>query len=128
MIEKNSGHKTILIVEDEPILGRVCARILEMNGYATTLVTNGLTAKNMVEKNHYDFCLSDIKTPVMNGMELYKYLKEEIPALAAKTVFMTGDVLSKDVEIFLRESNAPYILKPFTDADLTKIVSEHINK
>jgi CheY-like chemotaxis protein len=126
MNEKIGANHSILVVEDEPILGRVCSRILTLNGYSVTLVTNGLIAKDQVEKNHFDFCLSDIKTPVMNGMELYKFLKENYPELAAKTVFMTGDVMSKDIEKFLEESNAPYILKPFTDIELIGAVSKRL--
>ncbi len=126
MTEKNSGRYSILVVEDEPILGRVCSRILEFNGYSVTLAPNGLVGKENVEKNHFDFCLSDIKTPVMNGMELYKFLKENYPELAAKTVFMTGDIMSKDIEAFLKNSNAPYILKPFTDVQLISTIRERL--
>lgn len=126
MTGENTGRYSILVIEDEPILGRVCKRILEANGYSVTLAVNGLAAKHEVEKSRFDCCLSDIKTPVMNGMEFYKILKLSCPALAEHTVFMTGDAMNKDVEIFLEENNAPYILKPFTDAQLTRAVSEHL--
>jgi CheY-like chemotaxis protein len=126
MKKENERKYSILILEDEPILGRVCQRILEGNGYIVTLAANGLAAKEQVEQKTFDFCLSDIRTPVMNGMEFYKYLKDSNPALASKTVFMTGDVMNKDIEKFLEESKAEYILKPFTDAQLIKAISEHI--
>lgn len=126
MTRQESKNYAVLILEDEPILGRVCQRILEGDGYAVTLAANGLVAKEQVEQKHFDFCLSDIRTPVMNGMEFYRYLKNNNPALAEKTVFMTGDVMNKDIEKFLTESKAEYILKPFTDVQLIKAVSEHI--
>jgi CheY-like chemotaxis protein len=126
MIKENDKKFCILILEDEPILGRVCQRILEGDGYSVTLAANGLIAKEQVEQKQFDFCLSDIRTPVMNGMEFYKYLKDNNQALAGKTVFMTGDVMNKDIEKFLTESKAEYILKPFTDAQLIRAVNEHI--
>jgi CheY-like chemotaxis protein len=126
MMKDNEKKYSILIIEDEPILGRVCQRILERDGYAVTLAANGLLGKEQVEQKQFDFCLSDIRTPVMNGIEFYKYLKVSNPWLAGKTVFMTGDVMNRDIEKFLEESKAEYILKPFTDAQLIKAVTEHI--
>ena len=81
MAEKEDRKWTILIIEDEPILGKVCARILASKGYIVKLAANGLIAKNMVEETDFDICLSDIRTPEMNGMEFYKYLKGNHPAL-----------------------------------------------
>jgi CheY-like chemotaxis protein len=126
MMKENGQKYAILIVEDEPILGMVCKRILEGDGYTVTLAGNGLIGKEQVEQKQFDFCLSDIRTPVMNGIEFYKYLKVSYPELARKTVFMTGDVMNKDIEKFLEESKAEYILKPFTDAQLIQVVKEHI--
>jgi CheY-like chemotaxis protein len=126
MMKENGQKYAILIVEDEPILGRVCKRILEGDGYTVTLAGNGLIGKEQIEQQQFDFCLSDIRTPVMNGIEFYKYLKVSNPELAAKTVFMTGDVMNKDIEKLLEESKAEYILKPFTDAQLIQVVKEHI--
>lgn len=125
-MEESVKKYSILIVEDEPIVGKVCRRILESSGYTVTLVVNGLEAKNLVNKNRYDFCLSDIKTPVMNGMELYTYLKKSYPALADKMVLMTGDVMNKDIGKFLEENKTPYILKPFTDTQLLATVNEYL--
>jgi len=120
---KNTRY-TILLVEDEPIVGKVCARILAAGGYAVTLVTNGLIAKDALRKNSFDICLSDIRTPEMNGIELFKYLTENHAELAKKTLFMTGDVLSREVKTFLEESGARYITKPFTDAQLNAAIKE----
>lgn len=118
--------KTALVIEDEPILGKVCLRMLERNGYTVTLVTNGLAAKEKAAGNSFDLCLSDIKTPVMNGIQFFKYLQENYPGFAARTIFMTGDVMSKDSETFLKESRAPYILKPFTEEQLISAINQYI--
>jgi CheY-like chemotaxis protein len=126
MTRESGKNYAILILEDEPILGKVCSRILAADGFSVTLASNGLLAKEQVEHKNFDFCLSDIRTPVMNGIEFYGFLIETNPALAKKTVFMTGDVMNKDIEKFLEESRARYILKPFTDAQLIKTVNENI--
>ena len=126
MTPEENNKKTVLIVEDEPILGKVCARILTAKGYDVNLAENGTSAVRMVEERNYDICLSDIRTPEMNGMEFYRYLKENYPALADNTIFMTGDVMSKDIKLFLEESGARYILKPFTETQLSAAINEQI--
>ena len=126
MAQKESRKQTILIVEDEPILGKVCARILESNGYLVNLAANGTIAISMVQNTHFDICLSDIRTPEMNGIDFYKYLKEKHPRLAEKTIFMTGDVMSNEIKSFLEGNSIKFILKPFTEAELNSAVSEFI--
>lgn len=124
MAQTNSSKKKILVVEDEPILGKVCIRILASYGYAADLAANGLIAKDMVQNTRYDICLSDIRTPEMSGIELYKYLKEKQPPLAAKTIFMTGDVMNKEIKTFLEKGKIRFILKPFTQDELKSAISE----
>lgn len=124
MADENAVKKRILVVEDELILGKLCVRILTTDGYAVDIATNGLVAKDMAQANKYDICLSDIRTPGMNGMDLYKYFQENHPALAQKTIFMTGDVMNKNISVFLNENKVRYILKPFTQIELSAAISE----
>jgi CheY-like chemotaxis protein len=128
MANQNRNKWSVLVVEDELILGNLCVRLLGLNGYAVKLVSNGLIAKEMVSKQHFDLCLSDIKTPVMNGIEFFKYLKEALPALAEKTIFMTGDVMNKETLTFLKESKVPYITKPFDNAQLIQTIGDLVQK
>ena len=124
MGESNANGKSILVVEDEQVISRVCMRILSAEGFEVDIAINGQTAKDMVNKKGYDLCLIDIRTPVMNGMELYHYLKEEHPDLASSVLFTSGDVLSSSIAAFLREVNRPYLRKPFTPDELRTAVRE----
>jgi len=128
MTQTETLKKKVLIVEDEPIICRVCTRVLASNDYAVDLAENGLVAKNKIQTNHYDICLSDIRTPEMNGMELYNFLKESFPLLAEKTMFMTGDSMSNDIRLFLEQSKKNCILKPFTPAELNSAIGKLANK
>jgi DNA-binding NtrC family response regulator len=124
MTQSNINKKKVLVVEDEMVLGKLCVRILTLEGHDVDLAANGKTAQAMVENTHYDICLSDIRTPGMNGMDLYKYFLEKHPSLAEKTLFMTGDIMNKSITTFLKENNVRYILKPFTHAELNAAISE----
>jgi len=76
------GAKRILIVEDEPAISDVCRRVLTGEEFEVDIAVNGKVAQDMLEERQYDLCLLDIRTPTMNGIELYQWLKEKHPQLA----------------------------------------------
>ena len=88
----NDSRKRILIVEDEPTISRLCLRTLAAEGFHADIAVNGLVAQGMLGKREYNLCLIDIRTPVMNGTELYQYIEEEYPELASKVIFTTPEI------------------------------------
>ncbi len=127
---KNSGAgvKRILVVEDEPGICAVCRRVLTMEGYEVDIAVNGRVAQDMVDEEQYDFCLLDMRTPKMNGQELYQWLQKKYPQLAMRVIFTTGDVMGGDIESFLEQSGRPFLPKPFTPSDLKAIVQEALKQ
>jgi CheY-like chemotaxis protein len=124
MWQENPERKFALIIEDEPAIGRACQRILTAEGFEVDIAGDGLIAKEFISKKSYDLCLSDIRLPKMNGMELYRHIEQEYPGLTQKVIFTTGDLLSKDTRKFLKESERPFLLKPFTPEQLRSVVKE----
>jgi DNA-binding NtrC family response regulator len=127
MTQENNNQKKVLVVEDEPIIGKVCQRTLTASGFKVDMAVNGLVAKKMVGEKSYDLCLSDIRTPEMNGIELFEYLEQEHPELACKMIFTTGDVLSNNIETFLKRVNRPFLAKPFSPDELRKVIGQVLN-
>lgn len=123
-----AGAKKILIVEDEPAITQVCLRVLTSLGCQVDSASNGTIAKDMLEKGDYDLMLIDIRTPVMNGMQLYQYIKERHPRLTNRAIFTTGDVISNDIQQFLEQSGRPSLLKPFTPEELKAVVREALSQ
>lgn len=117
-------RKTILIVEDEPSISQVCLRTLSADGFDADIAINGVVAQDMLAKKEYDLCLIDIRTPVMNGKELYQHIKEEHPGYAQKVIFTTGDIMDSKLEMFLEEAGNRYLPKPFTPDELRTIVRQ----
>lgn len=110
----SNNVKRILVVEDEPGISQVCTRTLRAEGFGVDVVSNGKAALDVFIKKKYDLCLVDIRTPEMNGIELYQHLEKEYPESLNKLVFTTGDVLSGDIKAFLEETSRPFLPKPFT--------------
>jgi CheY-like chemotaxis protein len=118
----NSGGKTILVVEDEPIIAQVCSRTLSAEGFQVEVAVNGKIALDILDKKEYDLCIVDIRTPSMSGIQLYEHLEKEHPVMAKRIIFSTGDVLSGNTKEFLEKTQRPYLPKPFTPDELRTIV------
>jgi CheY-like chemotaxis protein len=119
---KDNEMNKILIVEDEPVISEFCRRVLIGVGFEVDCAINGILAQDMIAKSQYDFCLIDMRTPKMTGMELYQWLQKNYPQLAIRVIFTTGDVMGGDMQSFLEQSGRPFLRKPFTTAELKAII------
>ena len=128
MKKPNTGAKRILVVEDAPTICQVCRRTLTSEGFEVDIATNGRVAENMLRGKDYDVCLTDTRTPVMNGKELYQYIKERYPELVDGVIFTTGDMLEGNTHRFLEQSGRPYLPKPFNPDELKTTVRETLEQ
>ena len=124
MTQDSTHRRRALVVEDEPVIGRLCQRILTAEGFDVDIAMNGLIAKKMADDKSYDLCVTDIRTPDMNGIQLYEHLEQEHPELARRVIFTTGDVMSASIAQFLKEARRPFLPKPFTRDELKRAIGE----
>jgi DNA-binding response OmpR family regulator len=124
----DSIKKKILVVEDEPGISNVCLRVLTEEGFEVAIAENGQIAKDMIAESRYQLCLIDIRTPVMNGQELFQYIKENNVELAGRVVFTTGDLIGGDTQTFLKETGRLFLPKPFTPGELRTVVREALRQ
>jgi DNA-binding response OmpR family regulator len=114
--------KRILVVEDEPSIGKICQRVLTREGFAVDIAVNGIIAQDMIEERQYHLCLIDIMTPKMNGTELYQWLQKKYPQVAKQVIFTTGSVIDEKTITFIEQSSRPFLPKPFTPEELIAIM------
>lgn len=118
------NKEKILVVEDEPTISQLCERILTNEGFEVDIAINGKMAQEMVERKQYHLCLIDIRTPAMNGKELYRWLQVKHPQMTNQVIFTTGDVMGGDTQSFLEQSARPFLPKPFSPVELKTIMRE----
>jgi len=100
--------RTILIVDDEPIIRDLCARALK--GYRILQAEDGEQALQMLDAEPADVILADVMMPRLNGLDLLKTVKDKTPNQVV--VIMTGYA---DKDIILRALKADaddFITKP----------------
>lgn len=128
MEKAGTSRKSVLVVEDESVIAGVCVRTLVAEGFQVDVAVNGKIALEMWRKKNYDLCISDIRTPNMNGIELFQQLEKENPEAVKRFIFTTGDVLSNNIKEFLEGNGSLYLPKPFIPDDLRAIVRKAMIK
>jgi len=69
-------NRKIMIIDDNKDITNLFKIFLECNGYSIDVYTNPLEAFNNFRKNSHDLIVLDLKMPKMDGITLYKKMKE----------------------------------------------------
>jgi nitrogen fixation negative regulator NifL len=112
----------ILVVDDEPEVGRLLADLLASDGHQVDTASNGAEALERLEERDYDLILSDLRMPRLDGPGFYREVQQSRPALLSRFVFITGDTLSAETREFLEQVTAPSVHKPFDFAQVRAVV------
>jgi len=112
-------RRLVLIVDDEPRIGRILGLKLRLSGYAVISATSGTEALELISTQKPDIMLLDIVMPGMSGFEVL----EEIRASSAMPVIVVT-VRSENIAKAIALGANDVIIKPF-DPDR---VLEKINK
>ncbi len=108
------AEKKILVIDDEESILELIREALEKRGYKVDTAGDGDTAVEMAGKTSYDLVVCDWKLPGTGGQKIYEKLRGIKPEAVEHFLFITGDVLSKNAEQFLREEVKICLLKPFS--------------
>ncbi|MFV9504964.1 MAG: response regulator [Oscillochloridaceae bacterium umkhey_bin13] len=88
-------HPHVLVVDDDPHVRPVLARLLQRNGMRVTQVADGYAALATVERNRPDVILLDIKMPGLDGFEVLRRLKANPATAALAVIILTANDLSE---------------------------------
>lgn len=100
----------ILIVDDDQRMAKTLKDIFTVKGYEADVAHSGAEAMEKVTEDHFDCVISDIKMPEMNGVELYKAIKEVQPDIPV--VLMTAYSTDELVDEGLAEGVIATLNKP----------------
>lgn len=115
------GLEVILLVEDEPQVQAVTARILRAFGYSVITAHDERTALAQAEQYGaaIGLVVSDLVLPGVSGMDLVRRLRQ--PCERARVLYMSG-YAPEDVGPLL--AGARFLRKPFTAEELMSMVSD----
>jgi DNA-binding NtrC family response regulator len=118
------NQKKLLIVDDEPVVADFMARVLEKQGFAVDVATDGQTAKRFIDGKDYDVAVVDMRMPKMNGRQLYDYIKSARPRMAKSVIFTSGELVDAATAGFLASEGLFFLNKPFGTEALKSAVEK----
>jgi len=103
----------VLVIDDETGSRESMAIALEKAGLAVRTFDDARKALlEFLDENDARLAVCDLRMPGMDGYAFHDQLRAERPGLAARTVFVTGDVVSSETrDTVLRQ---PVLAKPFS--------------
>jgi CheY-like chemotaxis protein len=101
----------LLFVDDEPSLRSGMQAFGEMRGFTVVTASDGIEALDLVRTAAVDAVVCDLRMPGMDGPAFHERLRRERPGLAARTVFITGDVVTNSART--SATRQPVLTKPF---------------
>jgi DNA-binding NtrC family response regulator len=117
----DKNNISILVADDEEDIRDVFEIALMDAGYTVFLAENGQNALEIFRKNRPDIVITDIKMPVMDGIELLKRIKRENPETQVLMITGHGDM---DLTIrSLKHDAFDFITKP-VNVDILEIAIE----
>ena len=111
------SDRRILVVDDEPDMVENCTRILRRAGYRVLSTTDSERALALVESEHPDVLLTDLKMPGLDGMELMRRAHDMDPTLPVIMITAFGSIESAVAAI--KAGAFDYLPKNFSVEDLT---------
>jgi PAS domain S-box-containing protein len=114
----------ILVVDDEPLVGRSVERVLAKEHRVESISDSRVALERIRAGERWDVVLCDLMMPELSGMEFDERLAELAPELRERTVYLTGGAFTERAQAFLAAPGRRTLPKPFEAATLRALLAE----
>jgi two-component system, NtrC family, nitrogen regulation response regulator NtrX len=121
-----SKQARILIVDDDESIRTTLKAILEDEGYFVNTAASGKEAIQKTQETAYNLTLLDIRLPDIEGVELLKLLKENIPR--TRKVMLTGYPSIQNAVAAVNKNADAYLIKPVDIEKLLATVKDQLKQ
>ncbi|MFN3566344.1 MAG: chemotaxis response regulator CheY [Burkholderiaceae bacterium] len=118
-----------LVVDDFSTMRRIVRNLLKEIGFGNVEeAEDGSVALAMLRSSKFDFVVSDINMPNMNGFELLKNMRADETLKSIPVLMVTAEAKKEDIVAAAQSGASGYIVKPFTKATLEEKVQKILQK
>ena len=111
-----SSQHSILLLEDDPNLGKVIAEHLRLNGYQVRLCVDGEDGSEAYAHERFDLLLVDVMMPKKDGFTFVREVRER--DAQTPIIFLTAKSLPEDRIEGFKIGCDDYVTKPFSIEEL----------
>jgi len=124
LLDAQAGRGSVLLVDDEPLLLRAYARILENRGFEVQTASDGAAAAAMLAERRFGVILSDISMPGMDGLALLREVRKR--DLDVPVLLMTGAPALETAMEALDNGALRYLVKPIAQPKLLEVLENAV--
>ena len=118
-----------LIVDDFSTMRRIVRGLLKESGFNNAEeAEDGVMALQKLRNDRFEFVVSDINMPNMNGFELLAQIKADETLKHLPVLMVTAEARKEDIVLAAQSGAAGYIVKPFSKATLEEKVQKIMQK
>lgn len=118
-----------LIVDDFSTMRRIVRNLLKEAGHANAdEAEDGVVALQKLRNGAFDFVVTDINMPNMNGFELLTQIRADAQLKQLPVLMITAEARKEDIVMAAQGGASGYIVKPFTKATLEEKVAKILQK
>ena len=118
-----------LVVDDFSTMRCIVRGLLKQMGWENVKeAEDGAVALRMLKTQKFDFIVSDIEMPNLDGFELLKACKADDALKHIPVLLVTAEARKEDIVLAAQIGAAGYIVKPFTKATLEEKVQKILQK
>lgn len=128
-VSMSTADMKFLIVDDFSTMRRIIRNLLKESGYANAdEAEDGAAALNKLKGGGFDFVISDINMPNMNGFELLSAIRADAELKNLPVLMVTAEAKKEDIVLAAQSGASGYIVKPFTKATLEEKLQKIVQK
>ncbi len=120
MTETQARPIRLIIIDDEPIVGRRLKQVFGKMGFDVEIFTNSLAAVQFMEKNPFDIVVTDFKMEELDGMEVLREARRINPS--ARVIIITGYAKPETAKEAFKNGVFDFMVKPFRLEELKEAV------
>lgn len=125
----NAAEMKFLIVDDFATMRRIVRNLLKEIGFTNAdEAEDGSSALAKLKATKFDFVVSDVNMPNMNGFDLLRSIRADERLKGLPVLMVTAEAKKEDIITAAQAGASGYIVKPFTKATLEEKVGKIIQK
>jgi len=123
-VSSANGQARVLIAEDDALLAETVHDFLVQEGFVAAIAADGQAALQIAADMPFDVLLTDLRMPVMDGVELIRRLRSERPTLPV--VVMSGNAPADLNETLRHYGSGPLVIlrKPMRVGQLLQALQQ----
>jgi DNA-binding NtrC family response regulator len=117
---------SVLVVDDSQELREVVERHLTSEGYKVMVAASVSEAISLLEVQHVDLVITDLKMPAVSGLDLVRHVHDNLRD--TEVMMITGHPSVQSAVTAVKAGAEEYLTKPFTDDELSEAVARVLEK